>query len=115
MTHAQVSVNPSNMRIGYHTDWASGFPFADMGLTNNYDLPLASISDFGFGYDEMFVAAVGQKMWRGLRQAETQLEADARRRGVDPSGYKSELQERYRRLYASLKLTGALDEGAKLH
>jgi hypothetical protein len=27
VTHAQVSVNPSNMQIGYHVDWASSFPF----------------------------------------------------------------------------------------
>lgn len=26
-THAQVSVNPSNMQIGFHVDWAAGFPF----------------------------------------------------------------------------------------
>lgn len=115
VTHAQVSVNPSNMRIGYHTDWAGGFPFSEMGLSNNYDLPLASITDFGFSYDDAFVAALGHKMWRGLRQAENQLEADAKARGENPSGYKSSLQERYRRLYASLKLTGALHEGTKLH
>jgi hypothetical protein len=114
VTHAQVSVNPSNMRIGYHTDWAGGFPFGEMGLSNNYDLPLSSITDFGFGYDETFIAAVGQKMWRGLRQSETQFEADARSRGEEVSVYKSRLQDRYRRLYASLKLTGALDEGARL-
>ncbi|HYP08395.1 MAG TPA: peptidoglycan recognition family protein [Bryobacteraceae bacterium] len=115
VTHAQVSVNPSNMRIGYHTDWAGGFPFAEMGLPNNYDLPLASITDFGFNYDEAFVAAVGHKMWRGLRQAENQLDADAKSKGDDPNSYKSALQDRYRRLYASLKVTGALDEGVKLH
>jgi hypothetical protein len=115
ITHAQVSVNPSNMRIGYHTDWAGGFPFNEMGLPNNYDLPLASITDFGFGYDDVFVAAVGHKMWRGLRQAEGQIEAEARSHGQDLNGYKQGLQDRYRRLYASLKLTGALDEGIKLH
>ena len=27
VTHAQVSVNPSNMQIGYHVDWGSSFPF----------------------------------------------------------------------------------------
>ncbi len=27
VTHAQVSVNNDNLRIGYHTDWGSGFPF----------------------------------------------------------------------------------------
>jgi hypothetical protein len=115
VTHAQVSVNPSNMRLGYHTDWAGGFPFDKMGLPNNYDLPLASLTEFGFEYDQVFVAAVGQKMWRGLRESERELEADARSRGTELSSYKAGLQERYRRLYASLKLTGALDEGVRLH
>ena len=31
VTHAQVSVNPSNMQIGYHVDWASSFPFEKLG------------------------------------------------------------------------------------
>jgi hypothetical protein len=115
ITHAQVSVNPSNMRIGYHTDWAAGFPFNELGLPNNYDLPLASLTDFGFGYDQGFVSAVGQKMWRGLRDSENQLVADAKQRKEDPSEYKTSLQQRYRRLYASLKSTGALDEGVRLH
>ena len=113
VTHAQVSVNPANMRIGYHTDWASGFPFADMGLTSNYDLPLASLTDFGFQYDELFTQAVGQKMWRGLSDSERMLEATARNRGTDVESLRSSLQERYKRLYAALKLTGALDEAFK--
>ena len=32
VTHAQVSVNPDNMLVGYHTDWAGNFPFLDIGL-----------------------------------------------------------------------------------
>ena len=32
VTHAQVSVNPSNMQIGYHKDWAENFPFPEVGL-----------------------------------------------------------------------------------
>jgi hypothetical protein len=30
VTHAQVSLNPSNMRVGYHMDWASKFPFEQL-------------------------------------------------------------------------------------
>lgn len=111
VTHAQVSVNPSNGRIGYHTDWASGFPFSDIGLTNNYDLPLSSITDFGFTYDEAFLQAVGDKVWRGLTLSEHGVEAGAKHRGLDVAAHRNALQERYRRLYASLKVTGALDEG----
>ena len=31
VTHAQVSVNPANMLVGYHTDWAGNFPFQRSG------------------------------------------------------------------------------------
>lgn len=110
ITHAQVSVNPFNMRIGYHTDGASGFPFAALGLPDNYRLPLASISEFGFSYDEVFEAALGGRKWTGLLTAEGMLERAAAQAGQDRDHWRRALQERYQRLYASLKLTGALDE-----
>lgn len=110
VTHAQVSVNPSNMRIGWHTDWASGFPFAEMGLANNYDLPLASLRDFGFEYDSLFRKAVGPRAWRGLALSEDQLARDAIQLRRSPDDYRSSLQDRYHRLYTAYKSTGALDE-----
>jgi hypothetical protein len=110
ITHAQVSVNPSNMRIGYHTDWASGFPFAGIGLGNNYDLPLASLSDFGFEYDSLFRQALGPNPWRGIAVAESRLTQDATGNGRSTAAYRSSLQDRYRKLYSGLKLTGALEE-----
>jgi hypothetical protein len=113
VTHAQVSVNPMNMRIGYHTDWAAMFPFGEMGLPDNYDLPLASLSDFGFAYDEGFSKSLGCQVWRGLTASERQLERDAARLGLDRDEYRGRLQERYARLYSALKLTGALDEAAQ--
>ena len=60
VTHAQVSVNPWNWRIGYHTDWASGLPFAALGLPDNYAQPLPAIALFGFEYDDVFLKAVGR-------------------------------------------------------
>jgi hypothetical protein len=48
VTHAQVSVNPSNMQAGYHTDWAFGFPFEQVGLPDNYARDLPSLWAFGF-------------------------------------------------------------------
>ncbi|MBI3279869.1 MAG: N-acetylmuramoyl-L-alanine amidase [Acidobacteria bacterium] len=99
VTHAQVSVNPDNMRIGYHTDWARHFPFREMGLPDNYSAALPSIREFGFTYDEVFQSAVGERVWPGLTAAELRLDHDASSRG-----------ERYRKLYTALKLTGALDE-----
>ncbi len=110
VTHAQVSVNPSNMRIGYHTDWAHGFPFAALGLDNNYDLSLASLSDFGFEYDGLFRQAIGPNLWKGIPLAESQMAQDASSNGRSPGAYRTGLQNRYRKLYAALKLTGALEE-----
>lgn len=110
VTHAQVSVNPSNMRIGYHTDWASGFPFQSLGLPDNYDAPPASVAEFGFGYDDAFRKAMGNKVWKGLSHAELQLERDAAVRQQPPADYRKSLQERYRKLFSQLKLTGALEE-----
>ena len=51
VTHAQVSVNPDNMLVGYHTDWAGNFPFLAIGLNDNYMAPPPSIYAFGFNYD----------------------------------------------------------------
>jgi hypothetical protein len=51
ITHAQVSVNPNNLRMGYHTDWARNFPFEELGLRHGYQTAVASIAIFGFGFD----------------------------------------------------------------
>ncbi len=110
VTHAQVSVNPNNMRIGYHTDWARGFPFAALGLDNNYDLSLASVSDFGFEYDGLFRQAAGPNLWKGIVLAESQLAQDASASRRSTQSFRTALQDRYRKLYSALKLTGALEE-----
>ena len=44
VVHAQVSINPGSRRIGWHTDWGAGFPFREMGLPNNYQIPNPSLS-----------------------------------------------------------------------
>ncbi len=64
VTHAQVSVNSSNMRIGTHTDWAAQFPFASLGLPDNYSIPLPSLYAFGFNYDDAFLQATRSEMER---------------------------------------------------
>jgi hypothetical protein len=110
VTHAQVSVNPSNLRVGYHTDWATGFPFAAIGLRNNYDLPVPSLSDFGFEYDSLFRKAMGNELWRGIGLAEQQFVREAVHDGRSLGEHRRILQDRYRRLYSALKLTGALEE-----
>jgi hypothetical protein len=103
VTHGQVSVNPGNMLIGYHTDWAGVFPFAEMGLPDNYSSAPASLFAFGFGYDASYVQIAGNRVWQGLLQAEDRMQRQASVAGVPPSRYKASLQHRYREITAALK------------
>ncbi|MCL4401060.1 MAG: N-acetylmuramoyl-L-alanine amidase, partial [Acidobacteria bacterium] len=66
VTHAQVSINPGNMRLGYHTDWEEAFPFAAMGLRDNYALPVAAVYLFGFAYEAGGAAARNASLHRAL-------------------------------------------------
>lgn len=87
VTHAQVSVNPSNMRIGYHVDWAAGLPFSDLGLPDNYAIPPPAIWNFGFEPDDAYRAVAGESLRRAV---------DAAGAAVQPGG-----RERYRTTSAS--------------
>jgi len=103
VTHAQVSVNPDNMLVGYHTDWAGNFPFHDIGLSDNYAVPPASIYAFGFGYDPAFVHATGVRLWQGLALAEDQIGSQAAARAIPVSRYRAILQKQYKEVLAALK------------
>jgi len=102
VTHAQVSVNPLNMRIGSHVDWASKFSFAALGLPDNYAIPLPSLYAFGFGYDTVFLQVTGQR-WKGLDLAERQVENQAAAEGLSVPRYRAILQHRYKDIAAALK------------
>src|SRR5579871_242065 len=103
VTHAQVSVNPDNMRIGYHTDWAGNFPFFELGLKDNYTVPPPSISVFGFDYDPTFVHATGSRIWQGLALAEDETQTGAIASGLTVSEYRSVLRKKYKEIIANLK------------
>ena len=96
VTHAQVSVNPSNMQVGYHTDWASGFPFAQLGLPDNYARPLPAIWVSGFEYSSEFSAWAGHRLEAGLQAADTQLAEAAAESGLTLHAYRKSLQNQYR-------------------
>ena len=98
VTHAQVSVNPDNMRLGYHTDWASRFPFHDLGLETGYSATVAAISIFGVSFDDHFLGVIGGLPWPGLLAAEKQLTEDAAARGMTTGAYRNFLQQQYRNL-----------------
>ncbi|MCU1258061.1 MAG: N-acetylmuramoyl-L-alanine amidase, family 2 [Bryobacterales bacterium] len=98
ITHAQVSVNPENMRLGYHTDWASNFPFRELGLTSGYSAPVPAVQVFGFAYDDHFLAAIGGRPWDGLTAAEEHLVRDAGGHGMTAEQYRRHLQQKYKEL-----------------
>ncbi|MGO9230890.1 MAG: N-acetylmuramoyl-L-alanine amidase [Bryobacteraceae bacterium] len=103
VTHLQVSVNPDSMRVGYHTDWASGFPFAQVGLPDNYSLLLPSVVDFGFVCDPAVREAAGPRLLSAIEQAETAFDRRAETAGMRPLAYRKALQREYRTLLAQVK------------
>ncbi len=100
VTHAQVSVRASNWRIGYHTDWADGFPFAELGLPDNYAQPLPSLLLFGFQADSMYARRAGPRLREALEATERLLARQAEACRLSPAGYRRSLQQRYRRALA---------------
>ncbi|HEX8142386.1 MAG TPA: peptidoglycan recognition family protein [Pyrinomonadaceae bacterium] len=95
VTHGLVSVNPSNMLIGYHHDWIRGFPFEAMGLSDKYKVAPASISEFGFTYDAELLTRLGGEMWPGVPLAEAEFQ-----RRVEGAGMRAEdLRRQMRTLY----------------
>ena len=110
VVHAQVSVNPSNWRIGWHTDWGSGFPFRELGLPDNYQIPNPSIYLFGFEYDPAYTAATGPELWNGLEAAEAQVRAAAAGRALAPAEYRKILRQRYREKESAIPRKDASEE-----
>jgi hypothetical protein len=99
VTHAQVSVNPSNMRVGYHIDWAEGFPFAELGLSDNYSAALPAVWLFGFQCDPALLPA-------GAEAAEAILSRRAAALSLKPGAYRKRLHQQYRQRLALVRSAG---------
>lgn len=110
VTHAQVSINPRNMRIGYHTDWAGSFPYADLELADNYAQPTVALWAFGFTYDPAYINSTGIRLWQGLTLAEEQLRQEATAHGVAAAQYRKSLQRKFKTILAALDKPGASEE-----
>jgi hypothetical protein len=110
VTHAQVSVNPRNMRIGYHTDWAGNFPYGELDLADNYGQPTAALWAFGFGYDPAYLNSTGSRLWQGLMRAEDELRQEAVAHGVLAAQYRKTLQRKYKTILTALAKPGATEE-----
>jgi hypothetical protein len=103
VTHAQVSVNPSNMLAGYHTDWAAGFPFEALGLPDNYRRALPSLWAFGFAGEPVWLAAGGDGVSSGVKLAEQDIARRAAAAGIPPAAYRKALREQYRTWLAEIR------------
>ena len=115
VAHAQVSVNPSNMQMGYHTDWATGFPFAALGLPDNYARALPSLWIFGFEYDQRLFGSPDNRISAGVGLAEQDFLRAAAAAGLQPAAYRKTLQQRYREYLAEVRRggQGPSEEGDK--
>lgn len=76
VTHGLTSVNPKKHLIGFHMDWARGFPFEAYGLPDQYQKAAPSVTLFGFGYNEDFLKVLDEP-WPGVREAFRRLEGEA--------------------------------------
>jgi hypothetical protein len=103
VTHEMVSVNPGTMLIGYHTDWKGRFPFAEVGLPDNYRRTLPSVVDWGFSFDSTFTEDLNGRLWPGLRTAVQQFERDARSRELSVERYRRQQQGKYKEFLIRLR------------
>jgi len=103
VTHAQVSVNPSNFRIAYHTDWAAHFPYAEIGLPGNYEQPHPALALFGFSYDPALVESAGAPFRRGLLLGEDRLRQTATAQGLPAGQWRRDRQHHYRAMLKQLQ------------
>jgi hypothetical protein len=110
VTHGLASVSPKRGLIGYHLDWARGFPFKAFGLPDLYAQPLPSVALFGFAYDSEFLRTMGER-WPGLIAAEKQLATEAQERAISLDDLRHERQAEYRRWRAELPTPAGAEPG----
>ena len=110
VTHAQVSVNPDNKKLGWHTDWGINFPFKEIGLPDNYEEPNPGLYLFGFGYDAVYMKSTCPALWKGLVLAEERVREAAAERGFSVADYTKSLQKKYRIQLSALRNRSAIEE-----
>jgi hypothetical protein len=103
VVHAQVSVNPGNMRIGWHTDWGAGFPFEQMGLPDNYKIPNPSLYLFGFEYDDVYRSVTGSDLQAGLTLAGEKVREGAHERRLPVADYRNLLKQKFLQVESALQ------------
>lgn len=103
VTHAQVSVAPSVMAVGNHLDWSANFPFAALGLPDNYGAPIAAVAVFGFQFDREFQRATRSALGRGLALGEELFRRRAQALGRSESQHRAAVARRYRDIIQALR------------
>jgi len=98
VTHAQVSISKITDRVGDHADWAGNFPFAEMGLPDNYGLPIAGIYQFGFGWDHNYRTTTGARVWPGLALSGVEQQTRARAQGLSVAAYRKNAQQVFKEM-----------------
>jgi hypothetical protein len=105
VTHGLTSVSPRKHLIGYHRDWARGFPFEAFGLPDLYAQPPPSVALFGFGYDDEYLRAVG--LWPGLATADQLLAEEAKARSITVAQLRAERRATYQSWVNQLRVKHA--------
>jgi len=103
VTHAQVSVNPSNMQAGYHTDWALGFPFGQVGLPDNYAQDLPSLGAFGFQYAPGPPDTVESGVYAAAARTEARIKERAAAAGMGLAAYRNALRKTFRERFEKIR------------
>jgi hypothetical protein len=98
------------MQVGYHVDWAAGFPFAALALPNNYGQPPVSVWAFGFESSPALINVSGGH-WTGLESAEHQVRLQAAAEGLRLSRYRAILRHRYHDIMGTLGAPQRESEG----
>jgi N-acetylmuramoyl-L-alanine amidase len=111
VTHAQASVSPLRMLAGYHMDWASSFPFEEVGLPDNYLRPLPSVAVFGFECDASYSRTAGFRLWEGASLGAQELAKRAAAARMSLPAYRQALQKRYRERLAATRGAAVSHEG----
>ena len=93
------------MLIGNHHDWVKNFPFEALGLSNKYEIAPASVSEFGFTYDDRIIKKFGGFVWPGVRKAEEDFARRVAQANISPAEMRRVAGDLYR---AQLGLTRKL-------
>ncbi len=97
--HSLASVNARSLLIGHHLDLSYGFPFNEYELSNKYNEPLPSITEFGFSYDKYFEKIFGAKKWPGISYSEELLKKQAKKKNLPLPEYRNLLNKKFIRFF----------------